>query len=327
MTTITTSTPHAMSPEALTAAIRQEHAAVNVAAQTALQHALEAGRLLADARHNIPHGSWESYVKDSCGIAPRTASLYLRLHRNRDRLPNRQHVADLSVRQAARLLERPRAKAEPVAAAAEQLAVAGPIVDEQAAGELQPAADDEAGLDRHPQLMSLLAVKAEAEVPLAVLRQMAAEMPEAMANDRQSLRDWIAGEFERLAELHRKMRRWYSTPAWYRPDSLIVAAHGPTKSWVEIWPHPERANRLHVILHVHEGDKWIHTELPSSHGLRRDELQAFLEQGETIGLPWNDQASWAITYEAMPAERVAELRPYLCRKKRRRRAARQGASA
>lgn len=118
MTTITTSTPHVMSPEALTAAIRQEHAAVNVAAQTALQHALEAGRLLADARHNIPHGSWESYVKDSCGIAPRTASLYLRLHRKRDRLPNRQHVADLSVRQAARLLEQPKVKAETVAPAA-----------------------------------------------------------------------------------------------------------------------------------------------------------------------------------------------------------------
>lgn len=112
MQTITTSTPHAMSPEALTAAIRQEHAAVNAAAQSALGHALEAGRLLAEAKATMPHGSWESYVKDSCGIAPRTARLYQRLHRHRDRLPMRQHVAELSVRQAARLLERPRARAE-----------------------------------------------------------------------------------------------------------------------------------------------------------------------------------------------------------------------
>lgn len=112
MTRLKTTGTTSLTGEQLTDAIRQEHAAVSAAAQSALQHALEAGRLLADARRNIPHGSWESYVKDSCGIAPRTASLYLRLHRKRDRLPNRQHVADLSVRQAARLLEQPKVKTE-----------------------------------------------------------------------------------------------------------------------------------------------------------------------------------------------------------------------
>ena len=110
----TTATSTGLSPEALTAAIRQEHEAASTAARSALQHALEAGRLLAEAKATMPHGSWESYVKESCGIAPRTASLYQRLHLHRDRLPNRQHVAELSVRQAARLLERPKAKAEPV---------------------------------------------------------------------------------------------------------------------------------------------------------------------------------------------------------------------
>lgn len=122
MLTTTTSTPPALIGDQLTAAIRHEHEAASAAAGAALGHALEAGRLLAEARPTIPHGAWESYVRESCGIAPRTASLYLRLHRHRDRLPNRQHVADLSVRQAARLLERPRVKAEPVAAAAEPVA-------------------------------------------------------------------------------------------------------------------------------------------------------------------------------------------------------------
>jgi hypothetical protein len=124
ITTRATSTPPALSGEQLTAAIRQEHKAASAAAGAALAHALEAGRLLAEARAAISHGGWESYVRESCGIAPRTASLYLRLHRHRDRLPNRQHVADLSVRQAARLLEQPRAKAkaEPVAAGAAERA-------------------------------------------------------------------------------------------------------------------------------------------------------------------------------------------------------------
>jgi hypothetical protein len=111
----TTATSSGLSPETLTAAIKHEHAAASRAAQSALQHALEAGRLLAEAKATIPHGSWESYVKDSCGIAPRTASLYQRLHRHRDRLPNRQHAAELSLRQAARLLEQPKATAETVA--------------------------------------------------------------------------------------------------------------------------------------------------------------------------------------------------------------------
>lgn len=106
------STPSGLSPEALTAAIRQAHEAASTAARSALEHALEAGRLLAEAKATMPHGSWESYVKDSCGIAPRTARLYQRLHRHRERLPNRQHAAEMSVRQAARLLERPKAKPE-----------------------------------------------------------------------------------------------------------------------------------------------------------------------------------------------------------------------
>lgn len=126
----TTATSTGLSPQALTAAIRQEHAAVNRAAQSALQHALEAGRLLAEAKATIPHGSWESYVRDSCGIAPRTASLYQRLHRHRDRLPNRQHVAELSVREAARLLEQPKAKAETVlpVAVADDIATADVLI-------------------------------------------------------------------------------------------------------------------------------------------------------------------------------------------------------
>ena len=111
----TTATSSGLSTETLTAAIRQEHAAASRAAQSALQHALEAGRLLAEAKATIPHGSWEAYVRDECGIAPRTASLYQRLHRHRDRLPIRQHVAELSLRQAARLLEQPKATAATVA--------------------------------------------------------------------------------------------------------------------------------------------------------------------------------------------------------------------
>jgi hypothetical protein len=93
----------------LPVAICREHEAASAAARSALGHALECGRLLAQARQGIAHGGWESFVRDRCGIAPRTARLYLRLDANRERLANRQRAAGLTVREAARLLAEPRA--------------------------------------------------------------------------------------------------------------------------------------------------------------------------------------------------------------------------
>jgi len=97
--------------EDLAALIRREHEAASTAARSALEHALEAGRLLARAREGIEHGGWETFVRDRCGIAPRTARLYLRLDANRERLANRQRVAGLTVREAARVLAEPRPSA------------------------------------------------------------------------------------------------------------------------------------------------------------------------------------------------------------------------
>lgn len=94
--------------EDLAALIRREHEAASKAARSALEHALEAGRLLSRAREGIGHGGWETFVRDRCGIAPRTARLYLRLDANRERLANRQRVAGLTVREAARLLAEPK---------------------------------------------------------------------------------------------------------------------------------------------------------------------------------------------------------------------------
>lgn len=89
-------------------AIRREHEAASGAARTAIEHAMECGRLLAEARRGIAHGEWESFVRDRCGIPERTARVYLRLDANRERLANRQHVAGLTVREAVRFLTEPR---------------------------------------------------------------------------------------------------------------------------------------------------------------------------------------------------------------------------
>jgi hypothetical protein len=97
-----------LTSDSLVVAIRAEHEAASQAARSALEHALECGRLLAQARASIPHGGWETFVANTCGIAPRTGRLYLRLHANRGRLEDRQRVAGLTVREAAKLVADPR---------------------------------------------------------------------------------------------------------------------------------------------------------------------------------------------------------------------------
>jgi len=101
----------------LVVAIRREHEAASAAAMSAIEHAMECGRLLVQARQAIAHGHWESYVVDVCGMSPRTARLYLRLHENRDRLANRQRVADLTVREAERLCRDVTVDADPTSVA------------------------------------------------------------------------------------------------------------------------------------------------------------------------------------------------------------------
>jgi hypothetical protein len=118
MTTSTTVIP-AVAGDGIEAAIRREHAAATTAANAALGHALECGRLLAEARQGIEHGGWETFVRERCDIAPRTARVYLRLHANRERLADRQRVAGLTVREAVRLLTEPKPESEQPASAGE----------------------------------------------------------------------------------------------------------------------------------------------------------------------------------------------------------------
>jgi len=102
----------------LAAEIQREHAAVGEAAARGLQHALAAGDGLLEAKTAVAHGEWASWLAANVpGLSARTAQLYMRLARNRDRL-NPQRVAHLTLRAAAALVSKPGAPIatpEPVA--------------------------------------------------------------------------------------------------------------------------------------------------------------------------------------------------------------------
>jgi Protein of unknown function (DUF3102) len=69
------------------------------------EHAIEAGRLLTDAKAAVEHGEWQSWLKASCSLSERSAQRYMRLHRAGLKAPR---VADLSIRAADMALAKPR---------------------------------------------------------------------------------------------------------------------------------------------------------------------------------------------------------------------------
>ena len=89
--------------------INREHRAAEVALNTGLEHALEAGRLLIEAKAQVAHGEWLPWLERHFEGAPRTARVYVQLARRWPQIKEakRQRVANLSVRSAVKLLASP----------------------------------------------------------------------------------------------------------------------------------------------------------------------------------------------------------------------------
>ncbi|MBI3776768.1 MAG: DUF3102 domain-containing protein [Gammaproteobacteria bacterium] len=86
--------------------INAEHSAATTAANTAVQHALNAGQLLIEAKKLVAHGEWLPWIAANCQLADRTVQGYMRLARELPKLdgPKAQRVADLPLREALALL-------------------------------------------------------------------------------------------------------------------------------------------------------------------------------------------------------------------------------
>jgi N-acetylglutamate synthase/N-acetylornithine aminotransferase len=86
----------------LAARIRAEHEAAAAALNQGLQHAIAAGKLLIEAKKEIPHGQWLPWLKANCAISERTGQAYMRVARSFGKLDETktQRVADLSFRDA-----------------------------------------------------------------------------------------------------------------------------------------------------------------------------------------------------------------------------------
>jgi hypothetical protein len=90
----------------LAARIREAHERCHASLTQGLQHALEAGQLLIQAKERVPHGMWLTWLKSHTGIDERLAQRYMRVARDLPRLSqaNTTRVSDLSFRQALTLI-------------------------------------------------------------------------------------------------------------------------------------------------------------------------------------------------------------------------------
>jgi hypothetical protein len=95
----------------LAAGANREHLACEAAYGTAIEHAFRAGEHLLAAKAEVAHGDWMTWVEENFVGADRTARAYMQLAGE----PNRQRVADSSVREALSTLAVPRERdPEPV---------------------------------------------------------------------------------------------------------------------------------------------------------------------------------------------------------------------
>jgi hypothetical protein len=82
--------------------IRREHREALASARGVVLHALEAGRLLNEAKAKLRHGKWALWIEENCKFSSRTAQRYMYLaNKLPDRLrANTTRVADLTMRGA-----------------------------------------------------------------------------------------------------------------------------------------------------------------------------------------------------------------------------------
>ena len=99
-------------PPSLAAQINAAHERAQGAVRDALGHAAEAGRLLIDAKRQLPHGQFGAWMAEHCAFARTTASLYMRVARQWPELQGALRSGNaLPLREAQRLLAAPSAPA------------------------------------------------------------------------------------------------------------------------------------------------------------------------------------------------------------------------
>jgi hypothetical protein len=95
--------------------INAEHRACVTAQRSAAAHAIEAGRLLEEAKAALPHTAWGPWLVANFEGSDRTDRVYRQLYREQEKLKqNGSTAATLSLRQALKALAEPKPPPRPL---------------------------------------------------------------------------------------------------------------------------------------------------------------------------------------------------------------------
>jgi hypothetical protein len=188
------SAPENLSLATLATSISREHTLASEHAREALTHAIEAGRLLTDAKALVRHGNWLAWLKENIKFSARTTQLYIRLYVNRDRL-NAQCVAHLPLRAAQRLM----AETRPPEASPKVIEVDFGVLEEAATA--ANSSEEAIGVLRNIALLKSQLIETEAKATkaarLVIRRERSKTRPApaprpSPASIRPMLRAWCA---------------------------------------------------------------------------------------------------------------------------------------
>ncbi len=90
----------------LAARIQAAHEAATTTMRQGCEHAIKAGRLLIEAKNQVPHGQWLRWLQKHCQVSERMAQYYMTLARAFEANP--QRVADLAMREAIKVITAPK---------------------------------------------------------------------------------------------------------------------------------------------------------------------------------------------------------------------------
>ncbi len=89
--------------------INEEHRACETAVGAALEHAMNAGGMISEAKSSLPHGAFGPWLAENFAGSDRTARAYMRVYSRRDELEaKRQSSASLSLDGALKALSTPK---------------------------------------------------------------------------------------------------------------------------------------------------------------------------------------------------------------------------
>jgi phage N-6-adenine-methyltransferase len=80
------------------------HGQALAAARTSIERAIECGRLLIQAKSEVGHGGWISWIRSNLSFGERQAQKYVRLAQNTDALPDTNSNSHLTIDGALKLL-------------------------------------------------------------------------------------------------------------------------------------------------------------------------------------------------------------------------------